>query len=404
MAEGDRAFSYLAFDAGGRKVRGLVPARSDGEAFERLKRDGLAPIRLRPVTDNQPSASRARGLSDRELAGFLSDLATLLRAGADMRASLSVIGARGGAGAVRTLARVLAKEIGGGDALDQAFLRNLGKQHAFVASLVAAGEAAGDLSAGFQRAAEMLESRIKFSDQMVSVLSYPLFVLASTILAFAVILLFVVPSLAPLVEDAGAKPPATLKVMIDVSTFLRGNFLPLGAGLASLIGGLVIAAWLGALTTPVERLMMDGPPRRTASGLAYGAFAIALGNMLAAGAPISDALRLSIRSVRWGLARARLAPVAQAVRQGESLPTALERVAGFPPTIVRLAAVGELSGALGLMLARGGRLEEEAAIRRIEAIGRILGPALIILLGGMIGLLMAGLLSGVSQLGDSSLQ
>jgi type II secretory pathway component PulF len=142
---------------------------------------------------------------------------------------------------------------------------------------------------------------------------------------------------------------------------------------------------------------------RTAAGLVYGAFAVALGTMLASGAPMSDALRLSLRSVRSGLARARLEPVARAVRQGQSLPSALEQVARFPAIIVRLAAVGEVSGALGTMLARAGRLEEETAIRRIEAVGRLLGPGLIIFLGGLIGLLMAGLLSGVSQLGETAL-
>jgi hypothetical protein len=35
---------------------------------------------------------------------------------------------------------------------------------------------------------------------------------------------------------------------------------------------------------------------------------------------------------------------------------------------------------------------------------RIAGPALIVALGGLIGLLMASLLSGVSQIGESALQ
>jgi general secretion pathway protein F len=126
--------------------------------------------------------------------------------------------------------------------------------------------------------------------------------------------------------------------------------------------------------------------------------------MLAAGAPMSEALRLAVRSVRSATARARLEPVAQAVRNGQSLSGALEKVKPFPTAIVRLVIVGEESGALGAMLARAGQMEEDAAIRRIEAAGRILGPALIVMLGGMIGLMMAGLLSGVSQLGDAALQ
>jgi general secretion pathway protein F len=405
MAE-EIQFRYVAVDRAGRRVKGALAARSDAMAFERLKRDGLSPLHIRrddrrsSTNPNQLSA----GLSDRDSAAFLSDLAVLLKAGADMRGALSILGAKGGQSAVRNLARALMAEISGGGAVDQAFEANMGKKQTFVGALVAAGEAAGDLSGGLQRAAEMLESRVKLRDQLVSVLSYPTFVFTSTLLAVAVILLFVVPSLAPLVGEAGGDPPLALKILISASDLLRENLIPIAASVGLGGVGVFIAGSLGLLTGPVERLLLDGPASRTTGGLAFGAFAISLGNMLSAGAPMSDALRLAIRSVRSAVARARLQAVAQEVRQGESLSFALEHVKHFPPTILRLAAVGEASGALGTMLERGGRIEEEQAIRRIEAIGRILGPALIVALGGLVGLLMAGLLSGVSQLGQAALQ
>jgi type II secretory pathway component PulF len=193
-------------------------------------------------------------------------------------------------------------------------------------------------------------------------------------------------------------------MMVAASRFLTGNLAVIGAGLVALVVGLVVAARSGALTGWWEELLLDGPLGGTTRSLIYGAFAIALGNMLAAGAPMSEALRLALRSVPSNLARKRLEPVLTGVRQGQALPTLLQSVKGAPSTLVRMAAVGEASGALGPMLGRAGKLEEEAALRRIEAIGRLLGPAFIILLGGLIGGLMAGLLSGVSALGQTALQ
>ena len=81
----------------------------------------------------------------------------------------------------------------------------------------------------------------------------------------------------------------------------------------------------------------------------------------------------------------------------------LAAVRTFPRSISRLASIGEQSGALGPMLVRAGRYAEKAALRSIESSARILGPVLIVVLGGMIGLLMAGLLSGISGLGDAAL-
>jgi type II secretory pathway component PulF len=111
-----------------------------------------------------------------------------------------------------------------------------------------------------------------------------------------------------------------------------------------------------------------------------------------------------VRTVNSPSARNRVEPVVHSVREGRSLSSALESVARFPVAISRLAAVGEISVALGPMLARGGNLKEDTTVRRLEAVVRVAGPALIVGLGGLIGLLMASLLSGVSEIGQSALQ
>ncbi len=404
MASETQSFDYVAIDPAGRRVKGSVAARSDGVAFEQLKRQGFAPIRIQPARRGAEVAGRTRALTDREAAEFLADLSALLLAGSNMRAALAVIGAKSDRATVRTVCRTLTAEISGGGALEQAFAKVLGPRHAFIPALVAAGEAAGDIAGGLQRAADMLGSQVRLGDQLVSVLSYPAFVLITAIIALAVILLFVIPALAPLVEQPGVTPPLPMLILIGASRFLtsNGTLLSVVAGLALVF--LAISARLGLLAAALDRLTLDGPFRRTSAALVFGAFAIALGNMLAAGAPMSEALRLAIRSVRSPTARRRIEPAAQAVRQGQSLSDVLGRVPGFPLSIVRLAAIGEVSGALGSAMARAGKLEEESAIRRIEAIGRLIGPVLIIVLGGLIGLLMGGLLSGVTQLGDAALQ
>jgi len=402
---GEVQYDYVAMDPAGRRVRGQVRARSDAGAFARLKRDGLTPLRIAPAKAGQAKqVTGAKGLSERDSAELLSDLAALLKSGSDMRTALSIVAAKADRPALREVCKTLSAEISGGGALDQAFGRNLSTKQGFIAALVAAGEASGDLAGGLQRAAEILESRLKIKDQLWSVLSYPLFVLASTVAALGVILLLVVPSLAPLAEAQGANPGLPMKILLAVSGFLRGNLTFLLTGLLVAAGGLFLAARGGMLAPVLDGIALDGPAKRTARGIVFGGFAIALGNVLAAGAPMGEALRLATRSVRSDRARKRLEPVAHAVRQGEPLSNALGRVAGFPGTVVRLAAIGEQSGSLGAMLARAGTLEEAAAIRRIEATSRLLGPVLIVSLGAVIGLLMAGLLSGVSGLGDAALQ
>jgi type II secretory pathway component PulF len=400
MAKDERRFDYVAVDPSGRRIRGSLAALSDQLAFEQLKQQGLSPIWL---TQNARLATQARPqrLTDQQCAEFLSDLSALLAAGSDMRTSIAILGGRGGdRHPVRAVSRALAADIGGGGSVEGAFAAQLGKNGPLVAALISAG----DLVGGLRRAADMLQARLRLREQLISALSYPTFVALSTVLALGVIILFVVPALAPLVSEVGGHPPMILGLLIEVSDFVRTRGGMLGLLALVLVGLLLLAARLGLLIRALQQLGLDGPARRTTSGFVFGAFAIALGNMLSSGAPISEALRLAIRSTPWRSARERLEPVAQAVRQGQTVSSALEAVKGFPDSIARLAAVGEVSGALGPMLARGGKLEEDAAIKRIEAAGRVLGPALIVGLGAIIGLIMGGLLTGVSQLGQGALQ
>lgn len=396
-------FRYVAMDARGRRLHGFINAPDDASAFEELRRGGLSPLALRRRARPKPKPVRQRMPKDRESADFLSSLADLLAAGADIRTALGILGQRSESVSLKTLSQRLAADISGGESLDRAFGRSFQRGQAFVGSMVAAGEAGGDLSSGLRRAADIIYGRLKLRDQLVSVMAYPGFVFASAIGAVFVILLFIVPSIAPLAQGSGVTPPVSLKVMIFASEFLRGHLVALGLGFSASVIALIVAAVSGLLSGPAEFVFLDGPVKRTTRGVVFGGFAISLGSMLAAGAPISDALRLATRSVRSKGARRRLEPIVQAVRQGQSLSQALTFVKGFPPSVVRLAAVGEASNSLGQMLARGGKLEEDAAMRRIETIGRLAGPALIVFLGLMLGALMGGLLSGVSQMGQAAL-
>lgn len=402
MPEPDTPFRYLAVGADGRRVRGTIAAAGEGAAFQKLRAQGLSPLRLTAGAAAGPQAG-APMLSERDCVEFVANLGQLLSAGADMRTALGVLGARASRRKLGAACRRLGGEIAGGAPLDRSFARISSQHGAFIGAMVAAGEASGDLAGGLSRAAEIIEARARLRGKLVSTLTYPAFVFASTVAAVLALLLFVIPSLAPLVRDSGGPPPTSLRLMLAASDALQGHMVLMQI-LLIMAGGLTALGWRsGQLARLTDRLLLAGPLQRTASAVVYGAFAVILGGMLSAGTPMSQALRLAVGSVRSPLGRRRLEPIVQQVRQGQPLSRALEQVRGFPEAIWSLAAVGEASGALGPMLARSGRLEEEAALARIATVGEVAGPALIVVLGGLVGLLMAGLLSGVSQLGQSAL-
>jgi type II secretory pathway component PulF len=304
----DRQFRYVAMDRAGRRTSGSILALDENAAFVELKRDGFSPISLR-ASGGRTARAGTPEPSARETAELLSSLAELLNAGADIRTALSILAAKFERASVEQVCEQLVSDISGGGALDQAFGRAFQRHKALIGPMVAAGEASGDLAGGLQRAAEVLTGRLKLRDQMVSVLAYPTFVFVTAIGAVFAILLFIVPSIAPLAQELGAEPPPMMAAMMAVSDFLRANLLLLAGASVAGLAAIAAAVKLGVLSVPLEALVIDGPARRTVRGLVFGGFALSLGTMISAGAPISDALRLAIRSVPSKGARRRLEPV-----------------------------------------------------------------------------------------------
>ena len=391
-------------DESGRRVRGVLLALDERTAFESLKREGLSPVRLRIRSAVVARASRGRArISDENLGALLFDLGALLQAGADIRTALNVLSGRADRSSTSAGVKAIAAEISSGATLDAALSKVLGGHGTFVAALAAAGEASGDLAAALIRAGELIDRRLALRRQLISALSYPTFVLISTVMAVLVILLFVAPSLAPLAESPGVTPPMSMRILLTSSELLKAHGAQAAGGFLGAVLGLIVGHRLGLLNSVTDRIVLDGVFRRTFGAMTYGAFAVALGELLVAGTPISEALALSVRTVRLGLARSRLEVCVDAVRQGERLSASLDRIKAFPDSIIRLAEIGEEASVLGVMLQRAGGMEQAKAVKRVEAFSQVLGPTLIVLLGALIGLLMAGLLSGVTGLGAAAL-
>src|SRR6185437_6307562 len=107
--------------------------------------------------------------------------------------------------------------------------------------LILAGEARGDLAAGLDAAALVLATRRKIRQQLFEALSYPAFVFVTAIGALCVILLVVVPAIAPLLSDTGHPLPVYFRVIMFLSSALQQGWSYIATGLAVL----ALAAYFG---------------------------------------------------------------------------------------------------------------------------------------------------------------
>lgn len=392
-------FRYAALTSVGKTRTGLVEAGTSEEAVRALAERGEIATRITRAR-NHEGQSRIRR---KDLGDFLSDLAALRDAGVPLRRALDVLA--GGASSLQAaqLARLMADRLDAGSDFGRAARMSASGDLVLAAELVRAGEASGNLSDALRFGADLMRRQSDYARRLTTALAYPAFLGCLSIGALVALAAFAGPAIAPLLEDA-PDSSSGLRLVLAAGESLQRHGVVIAAALVALGAGTVIAArreplrsWLAALRM---RLPLIGLVVRDIN---CGAYARTLGALLAGGAPASAAMDLAAATAANPHWRRRFLKAGEALRDGRTVAGALATVAGAPRELVRLARVGEASGALGPMLGRAGDLVVDRALRRLDQAAAAAGPVLILVMGGFTGWLMSAFLTGLSQLGEGVL-
>jgi general secretion pathway protein F len=100
-------------------------------------------------------------------------------------------------------------------------------------------------------------------------------------------------------------------------------------------------------------------------------------------------------ALREGVAR-----TTRRVREGERLSDGLEAEGLATPVSLRMLRVGEQSGQLGPMLERAASFYDEELARFAEWIGRVVNPALMLVMGVVIGGVVILMYMPIFQIAD----
>ncbi len=279
----------------------------------------------------------------------------------------------------------LTQALSEGKTLSQAMRMVPGAFSPLLIASIEASQRTGQTAQALRQHAAYLAWLGGLRDKLVSAAIYPAILIGASFLVISFLTVFVVPRFADIYEGMGGELP-----------WLSGLLLKVGKGvgehplwvLASL--GLVVATLVGAWRTPAVRsavlarlwtLPVLGPRLRLVE---LAALYRTLGLLLQAGVAVVPALEASFElvgaSLRPGLTRA-----TGLVREGTRLSDSLQQQELTTPVSLRMIRVGEQTGELGPMLERASTFYDEEVARFTEWIGKVISPALMLIMGVLIG-------------------
>ena len=397
-------FAYVGLDTAGRERRGSVRADSQDAARQQLAARKLYVVRIEPAVEaaGRPLLSKSlivrRRLSPKQLTLFTRQLATLITV-SPLEEALRTLAHQAEREEVRRILGNVHSGVVEGRRLADAMGREPKSFPALYRAMVSAGESSGTLPPILERLAALLERQAQVRGKVLSTLAYPIILaLVAAFVVFA-LMIFVVPRVVEQFQDIGQELPFLTRAVIGLSSFLAAwwwALLLVGVGAALLAGralkeeGLRLKFDAALLRMPLlGRLIRDLHAARMARTLS---------TMVASRLPLLEGLNLTTQTVHNRVLRKASADIAETVRIGGSLSGALRKAGVFPPLLVYLAASGEASGRLDLMLERAADyLEREFDAFTSTALA-LLEPAIIIIMGVVVALIVLSILLPILQL------
>ncbi|WP_028631766.1 type II secretion system F family protein [Pseudomonas parafulva] len=393
-------YTWRGTDAHGTPVTGQTAGRSPAYVRAGLIRQGINVVSLRPA------GGLALGLPKRQAkadpAGFSQQLATLLKAGVPLLQALEVMGRSGCEAGQAQLLGKLKQDLHAGLGLADALQRHPGWFDALYCNLVRVGEQSGTLDRQLEQLAGMLEQRRALQKKVRKAMIYPLLLLLTGLGVSAVLLLEVIPQFESLFAGMNTALPAFTQFVIDLAAGF-GRHAPwlllvavgLGVALRQLYRRhLPVRLWWAhrVLQVPVFGALMGQA--------ALARFARSLATSYTAGVPLLDALGTVAKVCGGELHEQAVLRLRQGMANGLGLHRAMAGEVLFPPLLVQLTAIGESSGTLDQMLDKAASHYEEQVSQTLDQMTSLLEPAIVLVLGVLVGGLVVAMYLPIFQLGS----
>lgn len=385
-------FAFQAINENGVSVSGTLEAATVQEANLTLSGRGLIPLKIAVQTAARQKAflgslfDRLRPVPIDDLILFTTQFQTMLKAGVPMMTLLQALETQTEDQQLRQITTQLKQDITEGSSLHEALRKHPRVFTPLYCNMVRAGEASGALPEVLQRLIYILEHEHKIRTDIKTALQYPVIVAAFLLIAFFVLLTYVVPKFSTIFLKSGLTLPLPTRICVFAYNFLFNYWLIVVLLIIALTAGVVYY-----LKTPAGRMNKDrllltlpliGPLFKKA---AMSRFSSIFSILQSSGVPVLDSMQILSETINNSAIAKEFDLLTERLEEGRGISGPLRQSQYFTPIVVNMTAIGEESGNLEAMLndiAAHYDTELEYTMQRFaDSLGPILTVGLALVIG-----------------------
>src|SRR6202167_1224125 len=401
------AFEYVALDAQGKERKGLIEGDTAKHVRQLLRDKHLLPMEIQETAqrEQQKQGKRRpfmrRGLSSLDLAMLTRQLATLLRSGLPLEETLQAVAEQTEKPRVQRIVLGVRSKVVEGHPLADGLRDFPAAFPEIYRATVAAGEQSGKLDSVLERLSDYTESRQVMGQQVSNALVYPILLMVLSFAIVSFLLAYVVPQVVAVFESGHQELPIATRILIGMSDLIRHYWF-----YALIAIGAATWGFLRWLKAPEARLRFDrfllGVPvgGQRFRGVNTARFSRTFSILTASAVPVLEALRISADVVSNMPMKRAVEDAALRVREGAPIGKSLAARKLFPPMMIHLISSGESSGELEKMLERAASNQEREMDGLLSNMTNLLGPLMVVFMGGIVMFIVIALLLPIFQLND----
>ncbi len=386
-----KTFLYQAVDPHGRLHQGNIVAEEISDANKQLHLRNLNPVLIQPVlAPRQKSLSQIleqkRRVTTHDLILYTKQLVTMIRVGIPISEGLTILQDQTEHPRLQKVSRDLRFDVQDGLSFSEALEKHPKIFSELYCTIVTAGEKSGTLPAAMDRLLYLIEHEASVKAEVKAALRYPLMVVAALVVAFVIMLGFVIPSFASFFDRAGLELPLPTKICLQLSAFLTSHGWLLGI---ALLAAIFLARF--ALGLPGAKLWRDtfllripiiGPVLVKS---AMSRFASVFAILQSSGIMVLEALDILSQSIGNSAISTQFLRLRESLKEGQGISVPLRAARYFPPLLVSMVAIGEETGRLDEMLRNISAHYDMELRHNIKKMTDSIGPILIVALLVIIG-------------------
>ena len=335
----------------------------------------------------------------KDISLFCKQMSVMLESGIPLNNAVDILEQQATSKNLKSSLKIISKSLKEGSQLSKAMLDQEGMFPDLLIRMVQAGEKTGKLDEVLEKMSEHYNKELKTSRQIRGAMIYPAVLAFLAVAAVLALLYVVIPSFSGIFEQSGMDMPLPTRIVLAASNFVRSYWYILFG-----VMGILVFLFLRYRSTEAGRYQLDrlklwlpvikGPMQK----IVTARFASTLAILTSAGIPLVEAIESAAATTNNAVVIEKMKIANEGLQKGERLTGMITATGLFPPMMLSMVKIGEESGSLESMLVKTSDYYEEELETAIKQLLSLLEPAMIIVMGVIIGGIVASVMLPMFEL------